>query len=218
MTVSDVLVDLGVGRLAGLGRGGVKERNKRRTVLEHTTDITLIDCLLKDAVAVGGSGPAVDEVAVHTITGGITLRVDPGGTVGVEGELLNFVDDFVEEHWQVDRVRRGAGAAIDTSRGPCHVRCMIRGIQILAIPARPEVDLSSHASRAVVLEKVISLEPFGVVGGFRATSEAHVRDGGVVGISRGESLPEGVTLKHSEPIGEGSDVLALVARSNEVVR
>lgn len=174
--------------------------------------------MLKDAVAVGGSRPAVGEVAMHTVTGGVTLREDPGGTVVVEGKLLDVIDNFVKEHWQVDRVRRGAGTPIDTSRRPCHVGHVVRSVQVLAIPTRPEVNLSSHASRTVVLEEVVSLEPFGIVGGFWSTSEAHVRDGGVIGTPRGKGPPEGITLEHPKPIREGRNLLPLEARSREIVR
>jgi hypothetical protein len=144
VTISDIFVDLGVGRLARLCGCTVKERNERRTVLENASHITLVDSLLKDAVAVGISGPTVDEISVHAITGCIALSKDPCGSIGVEGEVLNFVDDLVEQHRQVDGVRRGTGSAIDTSGWPGHVGSVVRGVQVLSIPARTEINLSAH--------------------------------------------------------------------------
>jgi hypothetical protein len=68
-----------------------------------------------------------------------------------------------------------------------------------------------------VLEKVISLEPFGIVGGFRSTTETNVGDRGVIGTLGVEGPPERASRNHSKSIREGRDVLALVARANKIV-
>lgn len=174
VAITDVLIDLGVGRLTRLSGSTVEERNEGRTVLEDASYIALIDSLLQDAVTIGSSGPTVDEVSVHTVTGSVALGIDPRRSDGVEGELLNLVDDFVKQHGQVDGMRRRTSASVNASRRPGHVGHVIGGVQILTIPAGSEVDLSTHATRAVVLEEVVSLKPFRVVGCLRTTTKTDV--------------------------------------------
>lgn len=174
MAISDVFVDLGVSRLARLRRSTVEERNERRTIFENASNVALVDSLLEDAVTICRRGPTVDEVSVHAVTGSVALGKDPCRSNGVEGEVLNFVNDLVEQHGQVNGMRRRASTSVNTSRRPGHVRSVVGRIQILAVPAGSEVDLSTHAARAVVLKKVVSLEPFGVVCGFRSATETDV--------------------------------------------
>lgn len=84
-----------------------------------------VRAVLHDAVgvvAVGDGGgergyvPAVDEVAVEAVAGGVALGEDPGVGAGVGGPLggegVDVVDDLVEDGYQVDRVGGGAGAVV----------------------------------------------------------------------------------------------------------
>lgn len=125
VTVTNVLVDLCVSGLTCASGGAVQERNEGRTVGKHTTNFALVDSLLQDVGTVDQTRPAVDEISVETVTTGITLSKDPSSAVVVVWEVLNVVNDFVEQHRQMNRVGRRAGSSIDTSRRPGHVRDMI---------------------------------------------------------------------------------------------
>jgi hypothetical protein len=123
---TNILVDIEVLRLTSVGSIRVEEGNEWRTVLEDTTDtvvlVASVDGLLEDVGTVVVRGPTVQEVTVHTVTSGVTVGEDPGGTSGaVVGEVLNSVDELVEQGDQSDGVGLWAFTTIDTTRWPGHV-------------------------------------------------------------------------------------------------
>lgn len=101
VTVTNVLVNQKVERLAGRGRGGIDVRDERRTVVELSTYaivlVALIEGFLQDIGTVRKGRPAVDEVTVHRVASSVASRENPSDIAStVEREILNVVDEFVE--------------------------------------------------------------------------------------------------------------------------
>ena len=59
-------------------------------------------------------------------------------------------------------VRVGAVACVVGLDGVRHVRLVVRGVEVDAVPAGGEENLCAHADRAVVVEEVGALGPVGV--------------------------------------------------------
>lgn len=91
-----------------IGRGVIEERDEGRAVFQVAADtivgVTLLNGVLQDVSAIGiERRPTIEEVGMKTVASGVAVRKDPCGLPGgVEGELLNFKDELVEERDEVD--------------------------------------------------------------------------------------------------------------------
>jgi hypothetical protein len=216
VTETDVLVDQRVLGLTAIRRGAVDETGKGRAELEVTADavveVALVDSLLEYVGSVDESRPAVEEVTVETVAGGVSVGPDPGrGPSGVEGELLDLEDELVEELDDLDGVagRTVTTAVVVTVGRPGHVRPVIGRVQVLAVPAGGEVDLGTHTVRAVVGEEVVALRPCRITLVAVAVVETDVADGLVVHVGLVEDPTRRVPRDHAETIREGVDGVVL---------
>jgi hypothetical protein len=77
------------------------------------------------------------------------------------------------------------------------------------LATRTEIDSRPHPSRAIMLEEVVSLEPFRVICGLRSATETNVGNHIVIRIRfcLFKGLSEGVALKHVRSVVEGGNVL-----------
>lgn len=101
VTVTNILVDQKIERLAGRGRGGIDVRDERRTVLELTTYaivlVALTEGFLQDIATIRKRRPTVDEVPVHRVTSSVASGENPSDIAStIEREILDVVDKLVE--------------------------------------------------------------------------------------------------------------------------
>jgi hypothetical protein len=109
---------------------------------------------LSDGSLEGGLLPAVEEVGMEAETGGVTHREDPVVFASLEVELAGVVDVLVEQENGLDGVSRGAFTSIRVTDWVGHVRLVISRVEILAVPARREVNLETETIRAVLLREL----------------------------------------------------------------
>ena len=106
--------------------------------------------------------PSVREVAVVPITGRVAVGENPGTRAPII-ELVDGDEHLVKEGHEVDGVAVGAITVVEVLDGVRHVRLVIGGVQVHAVPAGREEDLSAHAIRTVVVEEVGAFCPVRVV-------------------------------------------------------
>ena len=87
-------------------------------------------------------------------------RPRPGSTVGI---ISHGQDILIEQRNQLLRMGRRADTIVVQADGVCHVRLVVRAVEVDAVPARREVHLCAHPARALVLEEVGTLVPGRIV-------------------------------------------------------
>jgi len=95
--------------------------------------------------------PAVDEICVISISRRIAVREDerlsriPGlgpNTVEVGRAPVKFHENPRNDHWEV---RVAARASIGPTRQECDMGLMVRGVEVLSIPAAREINLRTNS-------------------------------------------------------------------------
>ena len=92
--------------------------------------------------------PAVHEVAVQSVTGRVTVREDKTATIIYDVELIYAKQNLKEDGDKMARVRGRTATVVNAVRVR-HVGLVIGRVQVYAIPARGEKDLSPEAIWAV---------------------------------------------------------------------
>ena len=87
-------------------------------------------------------------------------RPRPGSAVGI---ISHGQDILIEQRDQLLRMGRRADTIVVQADGVCHVRLVVRAVEVDAVPARREVHLCAHSARALVLEEVGALVPCRIV-------------------------------------------------------
>lgn len=157
--------------------------------------------------------PAVDEIAVHSVAGWVTHGEDERLARAVPHvcELVGVVKDLEKEGDEVDGVGSRAWTAVV---GPAlrvrHVGLVIGRVEVDAVPAGGEEDLSAETIGAV-----LGGEAGGLRGGSRVV-EADKGDGSRGKVRGGVAL-EWITSQHAETLGESLESVVVGARTLEVV-
>ena len=168
--------------------------------------------------------PAVDEVGVVSVTCGVAVGPDELAALALEG--VGVPDGLVEKGGKTGLVTLRARATVNQV-GVCHVRLVVIGCDILAVPARREEDLGANAVGAVSVEEVLvwhevavarALGGLVVVEAVEAQGLLHERLlGHVRGAPRGcwlvrdwasEVAHAGVTSEDLKTFGKGLNVVA----------
>lgn len=96
--------------------------------------------------------PAVNEIGVVAVAGGIAVGPDELSGLALEG--VSVPDGLVEEGGKTGLETLRALAAVNQV-GVCHVGLSIVRFDVLAVPARREEDLGANTVGAVGVEKVL---------------------------------------------------------------
>jgi hypothetical protein len=189
----------------------------------------------------GVNVPAVHEVGVVSVacgllvkgygqkqmvrlTGGVTVGPDHLAVLAVEG--VGVPDGLVEERGQAHGEALGANTAIDHA-GVSDVALVVRGRDVLAVPARGEEDFSADALGAVGVEvllvgqEVAVARAFGLAGIVHAVEAERLLHQRLLGHVGGGPCGRGrvrefacevtharVSGNHLETLGEGLDVVS----------
>lgn len=206
------VLEHGRGDLAVLAGGVAVEREVRAVLHVARVVVAVVDGGLQDADV-----PAVDEVAVEAVAGGVALGEDEGlvAVAGAPegGEVGDAVDDLEEDGDEVDRVGGGAGAVVVAAAlGIGHVGLVVGGVEADAVPAGGEVDLGAQAVGAVGVGEA-GPAGVGVRGG---EAEADERDGLGGEVGAAGALVH-VAGDHAEVPGEGLEGVVVGAGALLVV-
>jgi hypothetical protein len=149
---------------------------------------------------------------VEPVASRITLSENErlGGTVPPI-ETSSGVDDFVEDRDHVNGVGCRTRAVIVRVLGRVgHVRLVVGGVKVDAVPAGGEEDLGTQTVRADLVRKATGVR--------RGTTvvEADIADSLASEVASGCAL-ERVTGKHAETFREGSEVVVVGTTSLQVV-
>jgi hypothetical protein len=149
---------------------------------------------------------------VESVASGIALSKDEGLCCAVPPiEAGSGVDDFKEDGNHVDRVCCRARAVV--VRVLCrigHVRFVIGTVEVLAVPAGGEENLSAHAVGANSVGQTAVVRRLAVV------IEADKADGLTGKVTTWSAL-ERVTGEHAEVLGVSSEVVVVGTTSLKVV-
>lgn len=137
--------------------------------------------------------PSHDEISVQTISS--RVGIGERKVSNITSKVASLVEELVEQREQSYWVRLGAHSAIVVAN--CWVSNMalvVRSVEILAIPTRGEVDLSTY------LVTLTGREARGLEGA--RGPHAHYADGPVCKIGVVLGTTERITSNHSEAVGE----------------
>ena len=113
------------------------------------------------------------EIAVKAVAGVVTHGVHKGLRSPVPIKATSVEDELVKDGNHGDRVIIGAHSTIRaTTQRICHVRLVVRGVEVDTIPARGEVNLGTNSVRAID-----GREPGRLWGPSSGVVQAHVRNG-----------------------------------------
>lgn len=157
--------------------------------------------------------PAVEEVAVESVSGWVTISEDEwllGSVPPVEPS--SGVDNLIEEGNHVNRVRSRAGTVVVGVLGRVsHMRLVVGRVEVYTIPAGREEDLGTKAIRAGRVWETAG------VAGDSVVVEANEADGLARKVIRVCAL-EWIACKHAETFGESSKVVVVGSTSLTVIR
>jgi hypothetical protein len=156
--------------------------------------------------------PAVEEITVEPVASRITLSENErlGGAVPPI-ETGSGVNDFEEDRDHVNRVGcRARTVVVRVLSRVGHVRLVVGGVKVDAVPAGGEEDLGTQTIRADLVGKAASVR--------RSTTvvEADIADSLASEVGSGGTL-ERVTSDHAETFREGSEVVVVGTTSLQVV-
>ena len=177
-----------------------------------------------DSRAEGVGVPAVDEISVVSIAGGVTVRPDELTRLALES--VGVPDSLVEEGWQACLVAFGTLATVDQI-GVSDVGLVVVRLDVFSIPARGEEDLGADAVGAVGIQVLLVGHEVAVARALRGTvvveaveAEGFLAEGFLghvfgtprrcwrVGDRAGEVAQARVTGEDLEALREGLDVVA----------
>lgn len=157
--------------------------------------------------------PAIDEVAMESVSSRVTLSKDKWLLSSVPPlKLSSRVNDLVEERNHVDRVgSRAWTVVVGVHCGVSHVRCVIRRVEVYTIPARREEHLGAKTVRAGLVRQSI------VVAGGATVIEANETNG-LAGKVVGVCALERISCNHTEALRESGEIIVVGATSLTIVR
>lgn len=127
--------------------GAVEAKRIRLAFLQNRTVGNLakvvcgetVDCRIREDVLI----PTVLEISVEAVARGITLRENEQAIRSLVWHVLNVVEDFKKDVWDLDRMARRADSIVNSTLVG-NVRIVLL-VQIPSVPAALKVDLSTHA-------------------------------------------------------------------------
>ncbi len=131
---------------------------ERRTV----PDIGIVVRTTVDGVLEEVHVPAILEVAVVSVTGGVSVCEDVGAGALVV-ELVDADNHLVEQGDKLNGMTIGAVATVIVLDGIGHVGLVVRRVQVLSVPARREEDLRAQPVGAAVVKEVVTFGPVRIV-------------------------------------------------------
>lgn len=180
--------------------------------------LALLAAGVGEQVGERAGGPAVEEVHVPAVAGGVALRERERVRLDLVDHLVQVELVLDEDVRQADRVAGGTGAEVDVAVRVGHVRARVVLVVVLPVPAVREVDgaVEARVGGAVV---DVGRE---AAGGALVHALGRVADplGDVLGLLVGvRSTREGTVSDHAEALGklEGIALLVLFAAVVEVV-
>jgi hypothetical protein len=205
---------------------GLVLKSEDRAGFDHAGQVgALVDGSLEDLAF-----PTIHEVGVVSMAGGITIG--PDEFTSLTAESKGVPDRLEEEGDQANGVSRGAVAVISQVRIG-HVRFVVRGVQVLSVPAGWEEDLGAETVGAGVIKEVFrghAVAVHGTLGGSsvvqaveseRILHEFTLIGGGRLGsVSDGAVALVGIASKDAQAFGESLDIVTareVVATAGERV-
>lgn len=156
-----------------------------------TAGKAVVDGFLKDI-----NVPTINKITMKAVASRVTIGKDERLRVAVPlvGKAVGVIQYFEEDrnhmHWKGGRARTVVVVLAGRIR---YVRLMIRRVKVLAIPAGREKDLSTKATRAVIVGETIGL-------GLISTQTSKADGLGVE--TTGKIALRRVTSKHAKTFGE----------------